>query len=218
MAVVAAYYKSTVGKKTVMAVTGIVLFLFVIGHMIGNLSLYGGPEKLNGYAKLLRTSMPLLWTIRGILLLIVGTHIYASYQLWLTNRSARAVPYRIRKDRRTTYSARTMIWSGPILLLFIAYHIMHLTLGAGVPGFDSHDVYHNVVASFSLWYVSAFYIVAMVALGFHMSHGVWSLFQTLGWNHPKYNPIRRQFATGITWIVVIGNIMAPVSVLTGLVH
>lgn len=211
-------YGSTIGKKAVMAITGIILIGFVLGHMIGNLQLYGGPEKLNAYAKLLRISMPLLWTVRAVLLACVGLHILTAYQLWSANSAARPSPYKVRADRKTTYAARTMIWSGPILLLFIFYHIATLTLGYGPGTFDEHNVYANVVGGFQLWYVSLFYIAAMLSLGYHMNHGIWSLFQSMGWNHTKYNVARRRFATAITLIVVIGNISLPISVLTGIVQ
>jgi succinate dehydrogenase / fumarate reductase cytochrome b subunit len=218
---VGTFYGSSIGKKAVMAITGIILFGFVVGHMIGNMSMYSGRESINNYATLLRTSMPLLWTVRMVLLGSVLLHIWAAWQLVQANKAARAVEYRHRKDRRTTYAARTMQWSGPILAAFIVYHILHLTLGYGPGGtasHDPHDVYANVVRGFSVWYISALYIISMVALGFHMRHGVWSLFQSLGWNHPKYNDLRRYFAGGITWIVVIGNISFPIAVLTGIVH
>lgn len=208
---------STIGKKAIMAITGIILIGFVLGHMIGNLQLFGGPEKLNAYAKLLRTSMPLLWTVRLVLLASVGLHILTAYQLWSANNAARPVSYRLRADRKTTYAARTMVWSGPILLFFILYHVAHLTLGYGPGTFDAHNVYGNVVQGFQVWYVSLFYIVAMLALGYHMNHGIWSLFQSMGWNHTKYNAARRRLATAITLVVVIGNISMPVAVLTGLV-
>lgn len=211
-------FGSTIGKKAAMALTGIVLVLFALGHMIGNLQFYAGPEKINAYAKLLRTSMPLLWTVRAFLLACVVVHGVVAYQLWRANENARPSRYKLRADRRTTYAARTMILSGPVIALFILYHIAHLTLGMGPGTFDQHNVYQNMITGFSVWYVSALYIVAMGALGYHMVHGVWSLFQSMGWEHSKYNHVRRILATGLTALVVIGNLSIPISVLTGLVH
>lgn len=212
------FFASSIGKKAAMAVSGIILSLFVLGHMVGNLQVYAGPDKLNHYAQLLRISMPLLWTVRAVLLACTLIHVISAFQVWQANTAARPSRYRVRVDRKTTYAARTMILSGPILALFVLYHIAHLTLGVGPGTFDEHNVYQNVINGFSVWYVALLYIVAMGALGFHMIHGVWSLFQSMGWEHSKYNQARRIVATAITAIVVIGNLSIPISVLTGLVR
>src|SRR5882724_5725511 len=218
-------YKSAVGKKAVMAVTGILLFGFVLGHMIGNLKLYEGPEILNSYARFLRTvgtpAVPpsgLLWIARSVLLVAVLLHIWAAWQLTLMNRQARPADYTRRDVVHTSYASRTMRWGGVINLLFVIYHLLDLTFGAVNPSFQEGDVYHNVVASFSVWWVSAFYVVAQLALGLHLYHGLWSLFQSLGWNHPRFNGWRSGFAHAFAWIITLGNISFPLAVLTGLVR
>ncbi|HZF11445.1 MAG TPA: succinate dehydrogenase cytochrome b subunit [Thermoanaerobaculia bacterium] len=218
-------YKSAVGKKAVMAVTGILLFGFVLGHMIGNLKLYEGPEILNSYARFLRTvgtpAVPpsgLLWIARSVLLVAVLLHIWAAWQLTLMNRQARPADYTRRDVVHTSYASRTMRWGGVIILLFVIYHLLDLTFGAVNPSFQEGDVYHNVVASFSVWWVSAFYVVAQLALGLHLYHGLWSLFQSLGWNHPRFNGWRSGFAHAFAWIITLGNISFPLAVLTGLVR
>jgi succinate dehydrogenase / fumarate reductase cytochrome b subunit len=212
------FYGTSIGKKVVMAVTGVILFGFVVGHMLGNLQLYLGPDRLNAYAAFLKGTPALLWTVRGVLLISVALHILSATQLTLQSWRARPKGYARQRYQESDYAARTMRWSGPILALFLIYHLAHLTLGSAGPRFSPTDVYGNVVAGFRVWWISAFYIAAMLALGLHMFHGVWSLMQTLGANHPRYNHWRRIFAVGITLVVVFGNISMPVSVLTGLVR
>jgi succinate dehydrogenase / fumarate reductase, cytochrome b subunit len=218
-------YRSAVGKKAVMAVTGIILFGFVLVHMIGNLKLYEGPKILNSYAGWLREvgspAVPtsgLLWIARIVLLMAVVLHIWAAWQLTLMSRTARPRSYVSRPKIHTTYASRTMRWGGVIILLFVIYHLLDLTFGTANPSFVEGNVYSNVVASFSRWYVSLFYILAQVALGFHLYHGLWSLFQSLGWNHPRFNLWRNGFAHAFAWIITIGNVSFPLAVLTGLVH
>ena len=213
------FFGSTIGRKVVMALSGIVLFGFVIGHMAGNLQIYLGPHALNEYSVTLRELLhgAGLWIARGGLLLAVGLHIWAATALSLAERGARPTGYREVRHRESTYASRTMIWSGLLLLLFIVYHLLHLTLGAVHGSFIEGDVYHNVVAGFAIWPVSLFYIVAMLALGLHLRHGVWSMLQTLGLSHPRWNGLRSAFANLIALVVVVGNISMPVAVLAGLV-
>ncbi|HVR96782.1 MAG TPA: succinate dehydrogenase cytochrome b subunit [Thermoanaerobaculia bacterium] len=216
--------RSAVGKKAVMAVTGIILFGFVLTHMIGNLKLYEGPDKLNNYAGWLREvgspAVPtsgLLWLARLVLLTAVVLHIWAAWQVTRMSRGARPQRYSKRRPVRMTYASRTMRWGGVIILLFVIYHLLHLTTGTVHNNFIKDDVYHNVVAGFRVWWVSLFYIVAQVALGFHLYHGLWSMFQSLGWNQPRFNPWRRWFAYAFAWIITLGNISFPVAVLTGII-
>lgn len=221
------FWKSAIGKKAVMAVTGLMLFGFVLGHMAGNLKLYLGPDSLNHYAEWLREigepALPhgsFLWIARLGLLAAVGLHILSAYQVTVMSRAARPQDYASRKPVQLDYASRTMRWGGVIIVLFVLYHLAHFTWGPAWahPDFVKGDVYHNVVAGFRVWWVSLFYIVAQVALGFHLAHGLWSMFQSLGWNHPKYNRFRRRFAQTFAAIIVIGNISFPISVLTGLVR
>jgi succinate dehydrogenase / fumarate reductase cytochrome b subunit len=224
------FFKSAVGKKAVMAVTGIILFGFVLVHMIGNLKLYEGVDEnghyfLNNYAGFLREvgspAIPasgLLWIARLILLAAVVLHMWAAWQLVQMSRAARPAGYARRDVVATTYASRTMRWGGVIILLFVIYHLLDLTFGATNPSFVEGDVYHNVVASFSRWWIAAFYVVANVLLGFHLYHGLWSMFQSLGWNHPRFNHWRSGFAHAFAWIVTLGNISFPLAVLAGLVR
>jgi succinate dehydrogenase / fumarate reductase, cytochrome b subunit len=216
----ATFFGSTVGQKVVMAVTGLILFGFVVGHMVGNLQLYLGADAMNHYAVFLREFLHGggLWLVRAVLLLAVALHVWAATALTLTSRRARPVGYRVQQYREADYASRTMRWSGPILLLFIIYHLLHLTTGTAHPSFSDADVYRNVVAGFRVWPASLFYIVAMLALGLHMFHGVWSMLQTFGLSHPRYNGLRMACSSIVTIVVVVGNISFPVAVLTRLVR
>ena len=230
-------YRSAVGKKAVMAVTGIILFGFVLIHMIGNLHLYEGAHAvvhdgvkesvpyINEYGTFLRQvgapAIPphvALWVARLVLLTAVLLHMWAAWQLTLMNRQARPQRYVERQIVHTSYASRTMRWGGVIILLFVIYHLLHFTTGTVHPSFVEGDVYHNMVTGFRVWYVSLFYIVAQVALGLHLYHGLWSLFQSLGWSHPRFNLWRNGFAHAFAWIITLGNISFPLAVLTGLVR
>lgn len=213
---IADFFGSSIGKKVVMAVTGVALFGFVLGHMTGNLLLYQGPEALNAYGEFLQAS-PLLWPARIGLLALVGIHIWASTSLTLQNRAARPVSYRELEPNASTYASRTMWWSGPILALFIVYHLLHFTVGSAHPDFVRGDVYHNVVTGFAVPWVAGFYVVAMLCLGLHLRHGVWSMLQSVGLSHPRYDQLRKHAATVFAALVVVGNISFPVAVLTGFV-
>jgi succinate dehydrogenase cytochrome b subunit len=206
---------SSIGKKVVMALTGFALFGFVVAHMLGNLQVYLGPVALNAYAESLRHYPALLWAARISLLVAAALHVWAAYSLTMMNRAARPQGYRAREHRESTYASRTMRWSGVLLLLFIVYHLMHMTWGSAHPDFIAGDVYHNFITGFRQTLVSVVYVVAMLALGLHMYHGVWSFLQTLGLSHPRYNHLRHAFATLVTAVVVIGNISMPVAVLAG---
>lgn len=211
---------SSIGRKVIMAVTGVVLFGFVIGHLVGNLQVYQGPEKLNAYAQALRHFPALLWAARIGLLLAVGLHIWSAASLTRSNRAARAHGYDRWDARSSTYASRTMRWSGVIVLLFVAYHLLHFTVGARFvhPRFVHGDVYHNVITGFQNPLVSIFYIVAMLALGLHLYHGAWSMLQTVGVSHPTLDRVRYALAATIAAVIVLGNISMPVAVLSGLIH
>jgi succinate dehydrogenase / fumarate reductase cytochrome b subunit len=218
-------YRTTIGKKVVMAVTGLVLVWFVVIHMLGNLHVYEGPEKLNAYGVFLREAGTpffgheyLLWSMRIILLGSVSLHILAAYQLTRLDLNSRPVGYRRRRMISASYAARTMRWSGVILALFVIYHILHFTTGTVHPGFRAGDIHGNVVAGFRVWYVSLFYVLAMVALGFHVYHGVWSMSQTLGLNNPARNRFWGGLATATAAAVTLGNISVPLAVLAGVVR
>ncbi len=191
------FYAAPVGKKAVMAATGVVLFGYVVGHMIGNLQIYAGnPDQINHYAAFLHNpaNAVALWGIRGFLLLCVALHILAATQLWFQNRAARPIGYYRKDDASGSYAARTMIWSGPILGAFIVFHVLHLTAGSVVPlapdlAANAPNVRYNVIHGFHDYpAIAAFYILAIGLLCLHLYHGVWSMFQSVGVSHPRYTP------------------------------
>jgi succinate dehydrogenase / fumarate reductase cytochrome b subunit len=215
-------FDATIGKKAVVAVTGVVLFGFVIVHMLGNLQVFLGPEAMNGYAETLR-QLPfhLLWVARVVLLVSVVLHIVFSIQLVLASSQARPVAYRSKHSVATSYAARTMKFSGPLLALFILYHLAHFTwpgVAMGAYQHQPHDVYANFVNGFRVPWVTALYLVAQVMLGLHLYHGAWSLFQTLGLNHPRYNRVRTIVPRALALVVVAGNVVMPLAVLAGIIR
>jgi len=209
------FYSSTIGKKAAMAVSGCILFLFVVGHLIGNLQIYEGPEKLNRYAVFLRSMPAVLWGVRTVLLAMVLVHIWSSVQLAGRNIAARPVGYRMKKATGSSYASRTMYWSGPIILAFVIYHLLDFTFGRVNPHFQPGNVYGNVVASFQLIPVAVFYIVAMLLLCLHLYHGLWSMFQSLGIAHPRYTPMLRKGTAVVATLIAAGNISIPLAVLLG---
>ena len=218
------FYDAPVGKKAVMAATGIVLFGYVVGHLLGNLQIYSSnPDQINRYAAFLHNPLNAvaLWGVRAVLLLCVGLHIVAATQLWLQNRAARPIGYCKKDDLPTSYAARTMIWSGPIIGAFVVFHVLHLTAGAVVPLQDVNsnpltpDVRANVIAGFQNPAIAGFYILAMLLLCLHLLHGVWSMFQSVGVSHPRYTPWLKRFAAICALAIAIGNISIPVAALAG---
>ena len=219
------FYGSSIGKKAVMAATGVILLGWVFLHMVGNLKLYLGPVHMNEYAHWLRAigtpAMPesgLLWAVRLFLLLLVVLHIHAAYALTRMNSEARPVGYRDRAYVKASYASRTMRWGGVIILLFIIYHLLHLTTGQAHHDFVKDDPYHNVVAGFRVWWVAAVYIIANLALGLHLYHGVWSMFGSVGLTNPRFESWRRNFATAFALLIAAGNISFPLFVLLGVVR
>ena len=213
------FWASTVGKKIVMAVTGIILFAFVIGHLLGNLQVFEGPAKLNAYGAFLHSIGEFLWPVRIILLIAVTLHIVATVQLALRKKRARPIEYSVKKAISSSYASRTMYWSGPIVLAFIIFHLLHLTAGYIHPGaaYIEGDVYHNVVSGFQVWWVSLSYIVAVSLLGLHLRHGLWSIFQSLGSHQPQHTLRFKKAAMVIAVLITLGYISIPLSVLLGLV-
>lgn len=213
------FWQTTVGKKAIMAVTGFILFGFVVGHLIGNLQIFLPPEKINHYSATLKSLPALLWGARITLLISVSLHIWSSFQLWLLQRDARPIQYVKKVNLHSTYASRTMLWSGPIILAFVIFHLLHFTFGTVHPGgpFDEHDVYNNVVTGFQVWSVSLFYIIAMIMLCYHLYHGLWSMFQSLGFSHPVYTPWLQLLAKVVAILIAAGNISIPVAVLAGFI-
>jgi succinate dehydrogenase / fumarate reductase cytochrome b subunit len=224
------FYRSEVGKKWIMAITGIFLLLYVLAHMLGNLKVFFGPEEINEYGEALRDlgghlvpRTHLLWIMRIGLTLTFAVHIVAAYQLAIRARRTRG-PVKYEASRHwvaSNYASRTMRWTGTIVLLFLLFHLADLTWGTPAPpatsAFERGEVYANLVASLSRPIVSGIYIVANIALGFHIYHGTWSLFQSIGANNTGYNQARRTFAAVFTAIIVVGNLSIPIAVLTGVI-
>jgi succinate dehydrogenase / fumarate reductase, cytochrome b subunit len=213
-------FSTTVGKKAALAVSGLVLFGFTVGHMLGNLQIYLGPEKFNAYAAGIKATLPLLWGVRSVLLVSVVVHIALAFDLYSRSSAARAIGYRMKRNVATSYAAITMKYSGPILLCYIIFHLAHFTapgLSLGGVPFSHADAYTNFVSSFKVPWVAGVYILANVFLGLHLYHGAWSLFQSLGISHPRYNPLRQRLAWGLSLLVTTGNVIMPLSVLAGFV-
>ena len=228
------FYRSSLGKKAVMAATGLILFGWIFMHMLGNLKLFmpAHADKdgvlqpaLDIYAVGLRElgspflpETALLWVTRILLLVCVILHIHAAYALTRMSSAARPVDYRDRQFVKATYASRTMRWGGVILLLFIIYHLLHLTTGQAHHNFEHGRVHHNVVSGFQVWWVSAVYILANLALGLHLYHGVWAMFGSLGVTNPRVEQWRRPFATAFAFLITIANISFPLAVLSGVVR
>ncbi|MDX2151814.1 MAG: succinate dehydrogenase cytochrome b subunit [Bryobacteraceae bacterium] len=224
------FYQATVGKKVVVAVTGVALFGFVIGHMAGNLQVFAGPEAMNAYGAFLHSKPGLLWGARIGLILAVVLHIVASVQLALRAKAARPVAYRKWKRVQSSYASRTMIWSGPIIAAFVVYHLLHFTVGAAMPWqgaeFQTQEIhghsipkpYENVVAGFSNPVVSIAYIVSMALLCLHLRHGFYSMFQTVGLNHPRFTPRLDKISVAFAAAIFLGYVSIPIAVLAGVVR
>jgi succinate dehydrogenase / fumarate reductase, cytochrome b subunit len=219
-------YRSAVGKKYVMAITGIIGLGYVFAHMVGNLKVYTSPESFDEYAEFLRSGLlvPIvpetvaLNLMRAVLVLALIGHVAAAYQLTVMNKRARPERYQARREYvAADFAARTMRWTGVLVLLFIAYHLADFTWGWVNPAEAGAGPYEKLVASFQVPAVAVFYLVANLALGIHLYHGVWSLFQSMGWNNRRFNHWRRIFAIGFTLVVVGGNLSFPIAVQLGIV-
>jgi succinate dehydrogenase / fumarate reductase cytochrome b subunit len=220
------FYRSAVAKKWLMAITGIMLMGFVFAHMIGNLKMYLGAEHIDDYAEWLRdVGEPvfprtfLLWVLRVGLAAAFVIHIVAAAQLTRMNHKARPDKYKAPRDyAAANFASRTMRWTGVIVGLFVIFHLLDLTWGQTGADFTRGEVYENIIHSFERVPVAIVYILANIALGIHLYHGSWSLFQSLGWNNRTFNDWRRIFAIGFASIIVIGNVSMPLMVVTGVVN
>jgi len=221
-------YRSTIGKKIIMAVTGLVLVAFVIGHMAGNLQQFLGPERMNAYAAFLKSTGELLWLVRLGLLTATVLHVVMAYQLTQIKRAARPIDYTTRDPQVSTLASRSMRWGGALLLVFIVFHILHFTTGTvfpfasspdtRYPAFSHTDVYGNVVSAFRNPWVTLGYVVAMLFLLLHLFHGAWSSVRTLGLSKPSRNPLHRRVSTAVALVVWLGFTVIPVAVFLGVIR
>jgi succinate dehydrogenase / fumarate reductase, cytochrome b subunit len=233
MATAVAIYRSSIGKKAIMAITGLIGIGFLLIHMYGNLKIFEGPEYFNNYAAGLRSfGAPVLghthflWIARLVLLGAVVLHIAMAYQLTRQDWAGRGTRYKVKRDVQATFASRTMRWGGVILALFIIYHIANLTLGlVGYgpgqyrhPEGDVYSAYSNTVNAFSFWPTTILYVVAMIALGFHIYHGFWSMFQTLGLNSYRTNTILRLASIAVAAVLTVGFVIVPLAVMFGVVQ
>ena len=215
-----AFWSSTIGKKMVMSVTGLIMVGFVIVHMVGNLQIFEGAGRINAYSHFLHyTINELLWLLRVILLVSVVLHIVAAIQLTRIDRAARPVGYARKEPQAATVSSRSMRWGGLALALFIVFHILHLTTGTIQPvPFVHGDVYANMVGGFRVWWVTLVYVLAMIALGLHIFHGAWSSIRTLGITRAQRRPTRRPVAAAVAVVVWAGFTLVPVAIFLGWVR
>lgn len=220
------FYRSTVGKKIIMAVTGLIGIGYVILHVAGNLQAFAGREKINAYSALLHgPGAELLWVMRAVLIVAVVLHVVMAVQLTRVARAARPVSYHEREPQVSTIASRTMRWGGFLLLAFIVFHLLHFTTRQVDPAGWAHradsagryDIYGNIVASFRLPWVTAIYLVAMGALGLHLWHGVWSFGRSLGVAKPSAHPLRRRIAPMLAILVWLGFSLVPIAVMAGLI-
>jgi succinate dehydrogenase / fumarate reductase cytochrome b subunit len=213
-----AFLDTTVGKKLVMALTGVILLAFIVAHMAGNLLIFAGPDALNAYAAALKRIPEALWLVRLILLTTLVLHVLYAAQLTIINWRARPGLALGRRDLETNYAARTMIVSGPLVLLYVVYHLLMFTFLTTGPGFSPTDVYANVVAAFHAPAIAGLYITAMLILGVHLYHGLWSMLHTAGFSRPRYHRWRRIIAPIVAVAITLGYILIPVSILSGVLR
>lgn len=235
MKVITNIFGSSLGKKYIMAVTGLLMFLFVVGHLVGNLQIFLGPESINRYGHFLQNLGEGLWIIRFSLLAIIGLHIWAAIKLSAENKAARPIAYGEYKPVGSSYASRTMLMSGLIILAFIIYHLLHYTVLVkslnltdrdfhdaaffepikGTVGLERHNIYKMMIVGFSNPLVSAFYALGVGLLCLHLSHGVSAMFQSLGWKNKIYGPCLDKGARVISWLIFFGYISIPVAILLG---
>ncbi|MFH1373196.1 MAG: succinate dehydrogenase cytochrome b subunit [bacterium] len=220
-----AFVRTSVGHKVLMALSGMALFGFVVGHMIGNLQIFLGQDQLNTYAQALKNMPELTWVARSLVLLAVLIHIWNGIRLWLENRASRPIGYTRNDTVQASLASRTMIWTGLSVLLYVVYHLLHFTWITTNPQYANlhdamgrHDVYSMVVMGFQNPLISAAYIVAMGLIAYHLSHAVFSLLQTLGLNNPQVQPWLKRIVNLIAVVVFIGYVSMPIAVLAGIIN
>jgi succinate dehydrogenase / fumarate reductase cytochrome b subunit len=216
---VGALWRTSVGKKAVMAVTGIIMVAYLITHVLANLLVFQGPEQINTYSRFLHGTGGALWAARLVLFAALVLHIVAAVQLTARRQAARPVGYAGGREAQvSTFASRSIRWGGGLILVFLVYHILHFTLGTVHPSFVEGDPYHNVAAGFASPAVLLFYELAMAAVGLHLYHGIWSSGRSLGLSAPSPRPIRRQLALVLSLIVWAGFATIPVAVYAGVIR
>lgn len=227
MSVIKGLFGSSLGKKYIMAISGLALFLFVVVHMLGNLQVFLGPEAINAYGHFLQSKPELVWASRLGLLALVILHIWSAIKLSAENRAARPKPYGYYKVVAASYASRTMLVSGLVILTFVIYHLLHFTVqveGINFTGTNflkledakhRHDIYNMIVIGFSNPVISIFYIVSMALLSLHLSHGLASMFQSFGWKNRKYGKVIDRFALASAAILIVGYSIIPLAVMIG---
>jgi succinate dehydrogenase / fumarate reductase cytochrome b subunit len=208
-------FSATIGKKAVMAVTGVILYGFLIGHVAGNLQVFMGAEKINAYSEFLKHTPSLLWGTRVVLLVSVVLHVVAAVQLTILSRAARPIGYTRHASVQASFASRTMIWSGVAILVFVVFHLLHFTTGTVHGDFREGDVFHNMVSGFRVIPVAIGYIAAMALLGMHLYHGGWSMFQSLGLANATHTPRIKRAAAGFAILLGLAFISIPVGILFG---
>jgi succinate dehydrogenase / fumarate reductase, cytochrome b subunit len=215
---VLALWRTSVGKKAIMAATGVIMVAYLITHVLANLLVFQGPDQINAYSRFLHGTGGALWAARLVLLAAVGLHIVAAVQLTTRRRAARPVGYVERQPQVSTLASRTIRWGGGLILLFLVFHILHFTLGAVHPSFVEGDPYHNVAAGFGNPLVVVFYEAAMAAVGLHLYHGIWSSGRSLGVSTASPHPLRRQLALALALLVWAGFTVIPIAVYVGAIR
>ncbi len=223
------FLKSSILSKVVMAATGVVLVLYIVGHMAGNLLVYSGPDAINAYAEFLHSTGKILWIVRIILATCFVLHVITSIRLYFLNRSTKPQKYKVFSPVKSTLASRTMIYGGITVFAFLLYHLAHFTIGSADPSifghidkygpgelFERHDAYYMIIMGFKSIPVSIFYIVAVIFLGFHLSHGIQSMFQTLGISGPNFTPTMIKFSNWFSVMIVIGYISIPITIMLGI--
>ena len=212
------YFSTAPGMKVLMAGTGTAMFGFLLAHLSGNLLVFAGPARMNQYAALLHSMPPVLWTARLGLGASIGAHIWSSLILARAKRGTRPVAYKVRASIASSYASRTMMWSGPWIAGFVVFHLLQFTTGRLHGNFQQGQPYENLVYSFQSPAVSLIYMVTMCLIGLHLFHGVWSMFQTLGWTRPRFDPVLRRGAVVFGVLITAGFSSVPLAVLTGFIQ
>lgn len=213
-----AVFRSTIGQKAVMAVTGLVMLGYLVTHVLANLLVFRGPALINGYSRVLHSMPALLWTARVVLIASVLLHIWAALALTRRGRAARASAYGRYRPQASTVASRTIRWGGLVILFFVVYHVLHFTVGTAHPTFVEGDPHGNVVRAFRVPWVAALYIVAVAAVGLHLYHGAWSSVRTLGLSQPSDQPLKHRASAVVAGLIWLGFTIIPIAVLAGLVR